>query len=434
MRRAVQETTLLSTVVLLALVVWFVIVDTENQEIEARLGFSLEVETLQLGSDLIVTGDPLPVTVSVIGREADVEAARPEHFRATISLRNRTAGRHSLPIRVDTLEGDVRVRAVQPETAVVILQETVEREVPVIVELYNPPPLGFSVGVSTVAPATAIVSGIAFEVEAVDAVVARLDLGGASVSVDRDVTLEARTASGGAVTEVVINPRFAVVSVPIEQEVFRRTVSILPLVLGTPATGYRIRTVRATPPVVDVLVPVDVLNEDVEVTTGPVDVSGRDQDLLIEAPLVFGDRAAPAADSETAVRIVVVIEPVLSSITLPISVEPTLLPGALRLDRAYPQTAEVTVRGPIALLSELEGPLSPIRVNLSSFEAGLHRIELTWSPPVGLELVELAPSQLTVTLSRIPEQTPIGDEDSLVEDEPNPGEQPDRSSEAEDSE
>ncbi len=411
-----QEATLLITVVVLSLVVWFVIADAENREIEERLGFSLQVEVRELGTDLVVAGEPLPVTVTVVGREADVESARPEHFHATVSLRNRVAGRHSLPVRVEALEGDVRVRAVQPETAVVILQETVEREVPVVVEPSNPPPLGFSVGTPEVTPDTAVVSGIASEVEAVDSVVARLDLGGATVSVERDVALEARTAAGGAVSQVLVNPRFAQVRVPIDQEVFRRTASILPDVIGTPAEGYRVRTVRATPSTVDVLVSVDVLDDEVEVRTETVDVTGRENDVMTQAELIFADGAAPAGDSATSVRVLVVIEPVITSVLLPISLEISGLRDGLELAFATPQTARVTLRGPVALISELEGPLGPIRVNLGGFAAGRHRIDLRWNPPSGIELVELSPQQVIVILAPIPQPAPPDPEPDEPED------------------
>lgn len=394
------------TVVVLALAVWFVIADAENREIETRLGFSLQVEVTGLGSNLVVVGDPLPVSVTVVGREDDVESARPEHFKATVSLRNRVAGRHSLPVRVEAVEGDVRVRAVQPETAVVILQETVEREVPVVVETSNPPPLGFRVGTPDVLPESAIVSGIATEVEAVDSLVARLDLGGATVSVERSVILEARTAGGGAVTQVVVNPRFAQVRVPIEQELFRRTASVLPDITGTPAEGYRVRAVRASPTTVDVLVSVDVLDDEVKVQTQPVDISGADSNVSTAVPLVFTDGAAPAGDADTTARVVVVIEPIITSVQLPIDVETFGVRSNLELTFAWPQAVQVTLRGPVALLSALDGPLEPIRVNLGSYAAGRHQIDLSWTPPAGIELIVLAPTQIGITLSQIPQPEP----------------------------
>ncbi|MDE2746040.1 MAG: CdaR family protein [Chloroflexota bacterium] len=406
MRRAAQEATLLVTVVVLALVVWFVIADAENREIETRLGFSLQVEVIDLGSNLVIVGDPLPVSVTVVGREDDVESARPEHFKATVSLRNRVAGRHSLPVRVEAVEGDVRVRAVLPETAVVVIQETVEREVPVIVEASNPPPLGFRVGAPEVLPDSAVVSGIASEVEAVDSLVARLDLGGATVSVERSVILEARTAGGGAVTQIVVNPRFAQVRVPIEQELFRRTASVLPDIAGTPAEGFRVRAVRVSPSTVDVLVSVDVLDDETRVLTQPVDISGVDGNVSTAVQLVFADGASAAGDSDTTARVDVLIEPIITSVRLPIVVETFAVRDGLELALARPASVHVTLRGPVVLISGLNGPLEPIRVNLGSFPAGLHQIDLSWTPPDGIELVELSPARLTVTLSPVPPPEP----------------------------
>ena len=416
MRRAAREATLLITVVVLALVVWFVIADAENREIEARLGFSLQVEVIDLGSDLIVVGEPLPVTLTVVGREADVESARPEQFRAVVSLRNRAAGRHSLPVRVEAIEGPVRVRAVQPETVVVILQETVEREVPVVVEPSNLPPLGFRVGTPEVDPETAIVSGIASEVDAVESVIARLDLSDTTGSVERNVTLEARTAGGGAVTQVTVNPRFAQVRVPIEQELFRRTVSILPDVVGTPAGGYRVRVVRVTPATIDVLVPVGMLDDEVEVLTELIDVTGLDGDVITQIELTFADGVALAGDAATTARVLVVIEPVITTVELPIEVELLGLPSSLELAFASQLTARVTLRGPVALISNLEGPLTAIEVDLSAYRAGRHGVELSWVPPLGIELVDLSPTQITVALIPIAPPEPI-EEDSAQADE-----------------
>ncbi len=404
MRRAIQEATLLISVVALALSVWFVIADAENREIEARLGFSLEVEVSDLASDLVVAGEPLPVTVTVAGREADVEAAQPDQFEATISLRNRVAGRHSLPVRVETVSGDVRVRAVLPETVTVVLQETVEREVPVMVETSNPPPLGFRIGVAEATPATAQVSGIASEVEAVAIVVARFDLGGATATIERDVAVEARTAAGVSVSQVVINPRFVQVQVPIEQELFRRTASILPTTVGTPADGFRVRRLRVTPPTIEILVPVDALDDEIDIMTEPIDVGGRVDDLAQQVGLVFADGTAVSGDIAS-VNVLAVIEPVLTSVTLPIEIQFRGI--AVGLDVAFSslEFARVELRGQISIISGISGPLPPIVIELTALDAGSHRIDLQWTPPPGLELVEIRPREMIVTLAATPTST-----------------------------
>lgn len=406
MRRLVQEATLLGTVILLALAVWFVIADTENREIEQRLGFSISVEVRNLASDLAVASEPLPVTLTVVGRPADLDEIRPDDFEATVDLSGRPAGRHSLPVRVEARDADVRVRAVQPETAVVILQEVVEREVAIVVETSNPPPLGFRVGAPRVTPDVARVSGIAEEVDAVEVVVARLDLGGANASIEREVALEARTGAGIAVGRVTLSPRFAEVEVPVEQEVFRRSVSVRPRVVGIPSDGYRVGVVRVDPATVDVLVSVDQFDEEAVVEATAVDVTGRRADLIARAELIFSDGVAPDIDAETSVQVIVTIEPVLTTVRLPVQVEAIGLPEGFELVEFAVSEVTIVLHGPVALIGEIEGPLMPITIDLTRLGVGRHNVELEWTPPEGIELVEMSPTRTLVAIVRIPPPEP----------------------------
>ena len=422
MRRIVQEATLLATVVLLALAIWFVIADTENREIEERLGFSISVGVRNLASDLAVASEPLPVTLTVIGRRAELDAAGPDDFLATVDLSGRPAGRHNLPVRVESLDDQVRVRAVQPETAVVFLQEVVERQVVIVVETTNPPPLGFRVGTPQARPELATVSGIAEEVDAVAVVVARIDLGGATAAIERDVALEARTGAGIAVGRVTVSPRFAAVEVPVEQELFRRSVSVRPQVVGIPQEGYRVRVVRVVPPTVDVLVSVDEFDEEAVVEAASVDVTGRSSDLITRTELIFSDGVAPAIDANTAVQVIVTIEPVMTTVRLSVPVVPTDVPDGLELAEFAVSEVRLVLHGPVALIAEIEGPLRPIAVDLSQLGPGRHNVELEWAPPEGVELIEMFPLRTLVALVPVPPPAPepeIGeDEDAADESVP----------------
>ena len=422
MRRIVQEATLLATVVLLALAIWFVIADTENREIEERLGFSIAVGVRNLASDLAVASEPLPVTLTVIGRRADLDGAGPDDFLATVDLSGRPAGRHNLPVRVESLDDQVRVRAIQPETAVVFLEEVVERQVVIVIETANPPPLGFRVGTPRARPEMATVSGIAEEVDAVEVVVARIDLGGATAAIERDVALEARTGAGIAVGRVTVSPRFAVVEVPVEQELFRRSVSVRPQVVGIPQEGYRVRVVRVVPPTVDVLVSVDEFDEEAVVEAALVDVSGRSSDLITSADLIFSDGVAPGIDANTSVQVIVTIEPVMTTVRLSVPVEPSEVPDGLELAEFAVSEVRLVLHGPVALIAEIEGPLTPISVDLSQLGPGRHNVELEWAPPAGIELVEMSPVRTIVALVQAtpppPEPEPESGEDGDDTDQP----------------
>lgn len=427
MRRIVQEATLLGTVVLLALAIWFVIADTENREIEERLGFSISVGVRNLASDLAVASEPLPVTLTVVGRRAELDAVGPDDFLAAVDLSGRPAGRHNLPVRVESLDDQVRVRAVQPETAVVFLQEVIERQVVIVVETANPPPLGYRVGTPEVRPEIATVSGIAEEVDAVAVVVARIDLGGATAAIERDVALEARTGAGIAVGRVTVSPRFAAVEVPVEQELFRRSVSVRPQVVGIPQEGYRVRVVRVVPPTVDVLVGVDEFDEEAVVEAASVDVTGRSSDLITRAELIFSDGVAPAIDANTAVQVIVTIEPVMTTVRLAVPVEPTNVPDGLELAEFAVSEVRLVLHGPVALIAEIEGPLRPITVDLSQLGPGRHNVELEWAPPEGVELIEMFPLRTLVALVPVPPPPPEPEtgEDEDAADESVPSESSD---------
>ena len=290
--RIAQEATLLGTVIVLALVIWFVITDAQNREFEQPLGFSLPVSVINLPSNLAVAGEALPVSLTVVGTRSALDAVSPDDFSATIDAQGRAAGQYSLPVRAESLVEDVRVRAVQPETAVLTLQELIRREVPVRVEAANPPPLGFSVGQPSVAPERATVTGIAADVELVEAVVARLDLAGATVSLEGDVLLEPRTSGGAAVARVTVEPRFARVAAPITQEVFRRAVAVRANVQGAPRAGYRVVEITVEPSTVELFVPLGAVTQD-SVWTELIDVEDRRTSVRRLVPLELGD-AAPA--------------------------------------------------------------------------------------------------------------------------------------------
>lgn len=394
--RVAQEATLVATVLVLALAIWFVITDVQNREIEQPLGFSLPVSVINLPANLAVAGDALPVSLTVIGKRSSLDAVSPDDFSATIDAQGRAAGQHSLPVRAESLIEDVRVRAVQPETAVLTLQELVRREVPVRAETINPPPLGFSVGQPEVAPTRAVVTGIARDVEQVDAVVARLDLGGATVSLEGDVQLEARSSGGAAISGIEVQPRFARVAVPISQEVFRRAVIVNADVQGVPRAGYRVVEITVEPATVELFVPLGATVDDA-ISTELVDIEDRRTSVRRLFPLALGD-AAPAGPTE--VLVTVVIEPIESTVRLSAGVRAENVGEGLDLVVISPDLVQVELRGPAEEIARFEGPLNDAIVDVSDLGPGRHTVEVTGESPDGLTVIGLLPQRVTVVLMR----------------------------------
>ena len=310
-------------------------------------------------------------------------------------------GQHSLPVRAESLREDVRVRAVQPETAVLTLQELVEREVPVRAETVNPPPLGFSVGQPTVEPERAVVTGIAADVELVETVAARLDLAGATVSLEGDVQLEPRSSGGAAVPRVQVRPRFARVAVPISQEVFRRAVAVRAEVQGVPQSGYRVAAIMVEPATVELFVPLGADVEDA-VATEAIDIEGRSSSLQRIVPLDLGDAAAAGPSG---VRVTIMIEAIESTVRLSAAVRAEGLGDGLELAVLEPGLVQLELRGPAAQLAQLEGPLLIATADLAGLGPGRHIVDVSAAPPLGLTLTGLLPSVVTVVLVRPPPES-----------------------------
>ena len=413
--RIAQEATLLGTVIVLALVIWFVITDAQNREFEQPLGFSLPVSVINLPSNLAVAGEALPVSLTVVGTRSALDAVSPDDFSATIDAQGRAAGQYSLPVRAESLVEDVRVRAVQPETAVLTLQELIRREVPVRVEAANPPPLGFSVGQPSVAPERATVTGIAADVELVEAVVARLDLAGATVSLEGDVLLEPRTSGGAAVARVTVEPRFARVAAPITQEVFRRAVAVRANVQGAPRAGYRVVEITVEPSTVELFVPLGAATQD-SVWTELIDVEDRRTSVRRLVPLELGD-AAPAGATEALVT--VQIEQIESTVRLTAAVRVEGVAEGLEAVLVNPEAVQVELRGFAEDVAQFVGPPEDAVADVSGLGTGRHTVELSLDPAAaasdGLTVTGLLPRLVTVVLMR--QQPPDDGEEAESDDE-----------------
>ena len=406
LRRWSSEAALVFTAIGLALAVWFAIADAQNREVEQRLGFSLPVGVINTASDLAVANEPLPVSVTVAGRQEDVAAAGPDDFQVTVDLGGRARGRHSLPVRVDSLLDGVRVRSIQPETAVVQVEQVEERVVPVRVETFNPPPLGFSAGEPQSTPREATITGISADVGIVDEVVARLDLAGATVPVDRSVPLEARTAAGVAVSRVVISPPFAQARVDVTQELFTRTLAIRPRVEGRPRAGYRIAEVTVEPSVVDIVVTLDAFEGDGYVDTRPVNVAGRAATVRRSVAL---DPSAGEAAADTVVVVVVEIEPIVAEAAVPVIVRLGEPPDGLEAS-LVPVAITAAFRGPVDAAALLGSSAVSVEIDLSDLAEGRHELAVEVEPPPGMELIRIEPAAVTVELRPIEESASESEE------------------------
>jgi YbbR domain-containing protein len=395
-RRLRTGVPLLAASVALALVVWFVITDSQNEVIEERLGFGLSVQAVGASSD-VDTASRIPTAlITISGRRDEVEEAQPEDFVARIDLGGLAAGTHQLPISVTSLNPEIRVRAVSPPSVDVTLEAIVQRVVPVRVLVSNPPPLGFEVSEPILSTPTVIVSGLQRRVDLVDSVVANVDVAGATVDVNLPVTVQPRTSSGAVAAEVQLEPATVTVLVPIEQAIFRREVAISPRLVGQVATGFRVLDVSVEPLTVVVVGSLEALEGADSASTRAVLLTGVRND--VERVVAVIPPEGLALESELTVRVQVSVEAITVRSLIDVPVEVINVPEGLRAI-AQPDVVRITLRGDAPVIAAVDGSLITVTADAIGLEPGTFTVSVRVGFSGEVEVANVLPEEVSVTLT-----------------------------------
>ena len=394
-RRLRTGVPLLAVSVALALVIWFVIADSQNEIIEERLGFGLSVQAGGASADLDTASRIPTALITISGRRDEVEEAQPEDFIARIELAGLAAGTHQLPISVTSLNPEIRVREVSPPSVDVTLEAIVQRVVPVRVLVSNPPPLGFEVSEPILSTPTVIVRGLQRRVDLVDSVVANVDVAGATVDVNLPVTVQPRTSSGAVAGEVQLEPSTVNVLVPIEQAIFRREVAISPRLVGQVAVGFRVLDVSVEPLTVAVVGSLEALQGADSASTRAVLLTGVRS--TVERIVAVISPEGLALESEITVRVRVAVEAITVQAMIDVPVELINVRADLT-GTAEPDVVRITLRGDASVLAELDGTSISVTADAANLDLGTFSVSVRVIFSGALEVADVSPSDISVTL------------------------------------
>ena len=129
----------------LAIMVWMAATIQANPFTEGYLPERVPVEVVSRGEGLVIVGGSgQEVRIRVRAPESvwpDLEA---DDFRAYVDLQGLGVGRHEVQVRVQPAGNVVRVLQVSPSALAIRLDTMAEKTVPVRVDVYGNPPLGYS--------------------------------------------------------------------------------------------------------------------------------------------------------------------------------------------------------------------------------------------------------------------------------------------------
>jgi len=403
---------------ILALFVWVAAVREQNPMVRGLLSEPVPIEVANKPSGLeFVNPSQVKEYVQVIVRapQSSWDDLKGTSFQAKIDLGGMSEGSHDVEVQVQCADPLVRIEEVQPSRLTIRLEPVTERVLEVKIRIMDDPALGYEARTATVTPPTVKVIGPASKVNEVQSVVADVYLKRAKATVERDVIVTARDAQDNLVSLLrSIEPSQVVVTVPIEQKLGYRDVSVSVIRKGQVARGYRITGITVDPSIVTLVgSPLAVSELPGYVDTLPVDINGATSDIKAGVGLVLPQGVSILG--EQVVSVTVSVAPIIDSITVrrTVSIQ-GLNPGFTAT--TSPDTVDVIISGPVPKLEALSLEDVRVVVDLFGLAPGIHKFAPHAFTPEGLTAESVLPETVEVEI-----KSPIGFVTPSAPHTPTPG-------------
>lgn len=391
--------------IVLALLVWMAAINEQNPMQSGVFGEPIPVEIVNKpqGLDFV---NPSQITEYVqIGIRAPRSAwntLKGSDFRAQVDLAGLREGVHDVPITMRCSDSLVRLESIQPASITIRLEQVLEKVFEVRVRIMDDPALGYEARAPVVDPPTVKVIGPASRVSQVQSVVADVYLRRTKTSVQRDVVVSARDAQDNPVALLTtMEPSQVSVTVPVEQKLGYRDVSVSVIRKGQVARGYRITGISVDPSIVTIVgSPLAVSQMPGYVETLPLDITGATSDVKARIGIILPEGVSILGDQT--VSVTVSVSPIIDSITVqrPVSIQGLHLGYTAQTS---PGTVDVILSGPLPKLEALALEEVRVVVDLFGLDLGVHKVVAQAFAPEGLTVESILPDTIEVEI-----KSPVG--------------------------
>jgi YbbR domain-containing protein len=300
----------------------------------------------------------------------------------------------SVPVRVIAPDQRIQVIGWEPLTVAVRLDPVVSRVVPLRVDRGNIP-AGFTASDPVVDRTTVTVRGAQSLVARVAAAVARVSIDASGINVDSDVDLVAVDDRGDVVSPVNLEPSRVHVKIQVGEELLSRTVPVVPSMTGDLALGYSVRDVTINPLTVTVTGEASLISGLESITTAPVDIGGRSDDLAVTVSLAPPAGVNVIGSTDVRVRVRVTAES--GSRSFGAGVVLVGSSGGRVYELSVPDVL-VTLGGTRAALASVDPAQLAVTVDVTGLAPGMHSLPVQFDVPAGTTLVTISPSRVDVTV------------------------------------
>ncbi len=392
-RSLYQNLSLFALAVAMSLTLWAVVTVEQNPRIEGTFPSDIPTKAVNIPSGLDVFGDIDPVRVRISAPQNDWATLRNSSFSAEVDLSRLGPGRKEVRVDVRPSNPQVRVLEVMPERVTVWLEPFKKREVPVRVVVLGEATPGFAYGQPKPERDRVTVMGPASLVDEIESATAEVSIEGARVTINHVVKLSARSLQGRTVDGVRLDPGSIGVEVPIEQQIFYKTVPVHPVINGDVAPGYWIESISVDPAIVLVGGPRQVLEHISFLQTAPVDVRDAVNSLERMVGLALPEGAWLAGPQQVRMQVAIVAV----EATKTFLVAPSVV-GLSSEQQGAADPVEVTLDGPQPILAQLDPTNVRVTVDATGLVSGTYFLPPVVAAPERTKLLRVAPDRVRTVI------------------------------------
>ena len=377
------------------------------------LGSGGLVKIAELPSDIVVRAVNLPPGTTAdfgSGKTVRIIVSAPrdiwgtlsdKSFSATVDAANRSEGTHDVDIVVTSRLESVKIINIKPEKAVITIEPIIKKTVPISLRVSGKAGKELIPGDPVLDPEKVEIAGPKTVIGDISQVYAQIKLNGETENIVLDVTLVALNGAGEIIPSVEITPGKVKVTLPLVKAGNSKTVTVKPVIIGTPAVGYWIESVTVDPVVVTVLGSAEALVSLSELTTVEISVSGISSNSTQNVKLNLPSGVTTSNDVDT-VKVVITLKETETTK----SINPELLydglDASLKVTAITPTSVSVVVSGLTSLLQKLTGGEVKLKLDLAPYKsAGTYSVPIKnefFVFPAGISLTSFLPSSIDVTL------------------------------------
>lgn len=376
--------------VLIAIFIWFLVLDKENPFEERSLSIPLTNNAQVLRqNNLQLVGNTLPQTldIKIKGRSNKVKAVTANDFKASIDLSDITSpGTRTIKIEPPEYHGDedIFITAVNPSSVTLTFERIIGKQYPVNIEFTGKLPAGYELVNLEVEPSNVVLEELESSITKVDKVVAIVNLdeiGDTRELIMRGIALD---ANGQAIREFE-----GQIPVIVRFDLAKR-VPVVVTTRGKPADDCYLKDIRYSFPTARVIGKKSVLEGISKINAEPVDITGRSSSFQVPLALISPADARIMQEDQDQITAEFVIEKLTTrAINVParqISIYGSDMSGN-KVYRVTNDPIPITIKGTPEAVNAVKSTDIGLSVQVNGFEDGRHEIPLTVKLPDNVTLV-----------------------------------------------